>query len=370
MVIGVPKEIKPNENRVGMTPAGVMEFVHHGHEVLVEKGAGVGSGIEDSEYAGAGAKIVNSAKDVFNNADMIVKVKEPQPVEIEMIREGQIIYTYLHLAPDREQTVGLMNKKAIAIAYETIEVEGKLPLLEPMSEVAGKMASIMASYYLAKPYGGRGVLAGGVTGVHSAKFVILGGGTAGLNAAKVASGMGASVIVLDINAERLRYLEDVLPKNCQMIMSNKFAIAEEIKDADAVIGTVLIPGARTPRLITRDMLGIMKNGAVIVDVSIDQGGCVETSHPTTHHDPVYEVDGVLHYCVANMPGAYARTSTFALTNATLKFGLLIADLGWREAAKQVEPIRKGLNVVLGKVTCKPVADAHNLDYTPAEELLK
>ncbi len=370
MIVGVPKEIKPNENRVGITPAGVMEFVHHGHSVIIEKNAGVGSGIEDKDYEEAGATIVDSAKEVFDNAEMIMKVKEPQPVEIEMIKEGQIIYTYLHLAPDKEQTLGLMNKKAVAIAYETIEVDGKLPLLEPMSEVAGKMSAIMAAYYLAKPYGGRGVLAGGVTGVHSAKFVVLGGGTAGLNAAKVASGMGASVSVLDINAERLRYLEDVLPKNCQMIMSNKFAISEEIRDADAVIGTVLIPGARTPRLITKDMLKTMKKGAVIVDVSIDQGGCVETSRPTTHHDPVYEVDGILHYCVANMPGAYARTSTFALTNATLKYGLLIADLGWKEAAKKYEPIKKGLNVVLGKITCKPVAEAHGLEYTNPDTLLK
>ena len=369
MIIGVPKEIKPNENRVGLTPAGVMEFVHHGHTVLVQKGAGLGSGIEDDEFVKAGAEIVDTAEEIFKEAQMIIKVKEPQPVEIEMMQEGQIIYTYLHLAPDRKQTEGLMKRKVVAIAYETIEVDGKLPLLEPMSEVAGKMASIMAAYYLAKPYGGIGVLAGGVTGVHSAKFVILGGGTAGLNAAKVASGMGASVFVLDINVERLRYLEDVLPKNCQMIMSNKFTIAEEIKDADAVIGTVLIPGAKTPRLITRDMLKTMKKGAVIVDVSIDQGGCVETSRPTTHADPVYEVDGVLHYCVANMPGAYARTSTFALTNATLPYGLIIADLGYKEAAKRYKPIAKGINVLNGKITCKPVAEAHGMEYTPLEELI-
>ncbi|WP_022670977.1 alanine dehydrogenase [Hippea alviniae] len=369
MIIGVPKEIKPNENRVGLTPAGVMEFVHHGHTVLIQKGAGLGSGIGDDEFVRAGAKIIDAAEEIFKEAQMIIKVKEPQTVEIDMMHEGQIIYTYLHLAPDRKQTEGLMRKKVVAIAYETIEVDGKLPLLEPMSEVAGKMASIMAAYYLAKPYGGIGVLAGGVTGVHSAKFVILGGGTAGLNAAKVASGMGASVFVLDINAERLRYLEDVLPKNCQMIMSNKFTIAEEIKDADAVIGTVLIPGAKTPRLITRDMLKTMKKGAVIVDVSIDQGGCVETSKPTTHADPVYEVDGVLHYCVANMPGAYARTSTFALTNATLPYGLIIANLGYKEAAKRYEPIAKGINVLNGKITCKPVAEAHGLEYTPLEELI-
>ncbi|WP_035587457.1 alanine dehydrogenase [Hippea jasoniae] len=370
MIIGVPKEIKPNENRVGITPAGVREFSEKGHTVLIEKSAGIGSGISDEEYINSGAKIVNTAKEIFDNAEMIVKVKEPQSIEIEMLKPNQILFTYLHLAPDYTQTIGLKKSGVVAIAYETIEVDGKLPLLEPMSEVAGKMASIMAAYYLAKPYGGRGVLAGGVTGVHSAKFVILGGGTAGLNAAKVASGMGASVIVLDINAERLRYLEDVLPKNCQMIMSNIHTIEEEIKDADAVIGTVLIPGAKTPKLIRKDMLKTMKKGSVIVDVSIDQGGCVETSHPTTHADPVYEVDGVLHYCVANMPGAYARTSTFALTNSTLPFALLIADLGWKEAAKRYPAIKKGLNVVKGKITCEPVAKAHNLEYTPPEQVLE
>ena len=369
MIIGVPKEIKPNENRVGLIPAGVHEFVKNGHEVLVEKKAGVGSGISDEEYIKEGARIVESAKDIFESAEMIIKVKEPQAVEIDMLKKDQILYTYLHLAPDKPQTLGLMEKGVVAIAYETIEIEGKLPLLEPMSEVAGKMSAIMAAYYLAKPYGGKGVLSGGVTGVHSAKFVILGGGTAGLNAAKVASGMGANVCVFDINIERMRYLEDVLPKNCQMIMSNKVNIEQEIKNADAVIGTVLIPGAKAPHLITKDMLKFMKKGTVLVDVSIDQGGCFETSHPTTHQDPVFEVDGILHYCVANMPGAYARTSTFALINATMPFGLLIANLGWKKAALEHNCIAKGINVVDGKVTCKPVAEAHNLEYTPIETLL-
>jgi len=369
MIIGVPKEIKPNENRVGLIPAGVHEFVKNGHEVLVEKNAGIGSGISDDEYVKEGARIVETAKDVFKSAEMIIKVKEPQAVEIDMLKKDQILYTYLHLAPDKPQTLGLMKKGVVAIAYETIEVDGKLPLLEPMSEVAGKMSAIMAAYYLAKPYGGKGVLAGGVTGVHSAKFVILGGGTAGLNAAKVASGMGANVCVFDINIERMRYLEDILPKNCQMIMSNKVNIVQEIKDADAVIGTVLIPGAKAPHLITKDMLKFMRQGTVLVDVSIDQGGCFETSHPTTHQDPVFEVDGILHYCVANMPGAYARTSTFALINATMPFGLLIANLGWKKAAQEHDCIAKGINVVDGKVTCKPVADAHNLEYTPIENIL-
>ncbi len=370
MIIGVPKEIKPNENRVGLIPASVHEFVSNGHEVLIERSAGEGSGISDEEFEKEGARLVDSAREIFDNAEMIIKVKEPQPVEIEMLKEGQILYTYLHLAPDKEQTLGLIKKKVVAIAYETIEVNGKLPLLEPMSEVAGKMASIMAAYYLAKPYGGRGVLAGGVTGVHSAKFVILGGGTAGLNAAKVASGMGASVSVLDINAERLRYLEDVLPANCQMIMSNKVNIEQEIVDADAVIGTVLIPGARTPRLVTRSMLSLLKKGTVLVDVSIDQGGCFETSHPTTHQDPVFSVDGILHYCVANMPGAYARTSTFALVNATTPYGVLIANMGWKRAASECDAVAKGVNVAYGKVTCRPVAEAHGLEYTPIEEVLK
>ncbi len=370
MIVGVPKEIKPNENRVGLIPGSVHEFVKNGHEVIVEKNAGVGSGIYDDEYINEGAKIVESAQEIFDNADMVVKVKEPQAIEIEKLKKGQILYTYLHLAPDFEQTKGLIEKQVIAIAYETIEADGKLPLLEPMSEVAGKMSSIMAAYYLAKPYGGKGVLSGGVTGVHSAKFVIIGGGTAGLNAAKVASGMGASVFVFDINIERLRYLEDILPKNCQMIMSNKVNLENEIKDADAVIGTVLIPGAKAPHLITRNMLKLMKKGTVMVDVSIDQGGCFETSHPTTHHDPVFEVDGILHYCVANMPGAYARTSTFALNNATLPFGLLIADNGWKEAARISEPVKKGINIVNGKITCEPVANAHNMEYVPIDTIIK
>ncbi len=369
MIIGVPKEIKPNENRVGLIPAGVHEFIKNGHKVIVEKNAGVGSGICDDEYKKEGAVIVDESKEIFDNADMIIKVKEPQPIEIDMLKKGQILYTYLHLAPDLNQTAGLIEKGVVAIAYETIEVDNKLPLLEPMSEVAGKMSSIMAAYHLAKPYGGKGVLAGGVTGVHSAKFVILGGGTAGLNAAKVASGMGASVFVFDINIERLRYLEDVLEKNCQMIMSNKVNIENEISDADAVIGTVLIPGAKAPHLVTRDMLKSMKKGSVLVDVSIDQGGCFETSRPTTHADPVFEVDGILHYCVANMPGAYARTSTFALNNATIPFGLIIANLGWKEAAMQYDSIAKGINILNGKITCKPVADAHNMDYVPITEML-
>lgn len=370
MIIGVPKEIKNNENRVSMTPAGVHQFVANGHEVLVQKGAGLGSGISDEEYIKEGAKILHTAKEIFDNSEMIVKVKEPQASEIEMLKEGQILYTYLHLAPDKPQTIGLLNKKVVGIAYETIEVNKKLPLLEPMSEVAGKMAPMMAAHFLAKPYGGRGVLSGGVAGTHTSKFVVLGGGTAGINAAKIAAGLGANVVIMDINLERMRYLEDVLPKNCKTLMSNRYNIINEIKDADAVIGTVLIPGAKAPHLITRDMLKLMQPGAVIVDVSIDQGGCVETSKPTTHEDPVYEVDGIIHYCVANMPGAYARTSTFALTNATLPFGLEIANKGWKKAALENPGIYKGVNVYNGQVTCKPVAEAHDLDYTELSLLIQ
>ncbi|MBZ4643981.1 MAG: ald [Deferribacteraceae bacterium] len=370
MIIGVPKEIKNNENRVSMTPAGVHQFIAAGHEVIIQKNAGIGSGISDEEYIKEGAKIMDTAKEIFDNAEMIIKVKEPQPAEIEMLKEGQILYTYLHLAPDKPQTLGLLNKKVVGIAYETIEVNRKLPLLEPMSEVAGKMASMMAAHFLAKPYGGRGMLAGGVAGTHSAKFVILGGGTAGINAAKIAAGLGAKVVVMDINLERMRYLEDVLPKNCETIMSNRYNIMNEIKGADAVIGTVLIPGAKAPHLITRDMLKLMQPGSVIVDVSIDQGGCVETSRPTTHQDPVYVVDGIIHYCVANMPGAYARTSTFALTNATLPFGLEIANKGWKKAAIDNPAIFKGVNVYDGHITIKPVAEAHGLPYTDLSLLIQ
>ena len=370
MVIGVPKEIKPNENRIGLTPAGVHEFIKAGHGVLVEKNAGQGSGFLDSEFEDEGAKIIDSAKQIFTNSEMIIKVKEPQAEEIEMLIPGQIIYTYLHLAPNRPLTDGLLNKNVIGIAYETIEENGKLVLLEPMSEVAGKIASIMGTYFLAKSYGGKGILAGGVAGVHSANFLILGGGTAGINAAKVAAGLGARVVVMDINLERMRYLEDVLPKNCEMLMSNKVNIENEIKCSDVIIGAVLIPGAKTPKLITKDLLKKIKPGTVLVDISVDQGGCFETSKPTTHSDPVFEVNGIIHYCVSNMPGAYPRTSTFALTNATLPFGLLIANLGWKKACKEYKAIAKGINIADGKVTYKHVAEAHGLKYTPLSEVVK
>jgi alanine dehydrogenase len=369
MIIGVPKEIKSDENRISMTPAGVHQFIENGHEIIIEKGAGIGSGISDAELKQEGAKMLDSAREIFKNAEMIIKVKEPQPIELEMLQEDQILYTYLHLAPARDITTGLNKNKVVGIAYETIEVDKKLPLLEPMSEIAGKMSSIMGAYYSAKPYGGRGMLAGGVAGVHSAKFLIIGGGTAGINAAKIAAGLGARVVVMDVNLERMRYLEDVLPKNCETIMSDKVNLEKELVDADVIIGTVLIPGAKTPKLISRGMLKNMTPGAVIVDVSIDQGGCAETSRPTTHADPVYIINEIVHYCVANMPGAYARSSTFALTNATIPFGIEIANKGWRQAAKENAAIAKGINTACGHVTYGPVAEANNLPYKPLEEVL-
>jgi alanine dehydrogenase len=369
MIIGVPREIKPDENRVSITPAGVHEFVKRGHRVLVEQNAGTGSGFSDAEYVREGAVIINSVRDLFRDAEMIIKVKEPQPSELDLFRKGQVLYTYLHLAPDKELTACLVEKQVIAIAYETIEVDHKLVCLEPMSEIAGKMAAIMGAFYLARPHGGKGILAGGVAGVHSANYLILGGGTAGINAAKVAAGLGARVVVMDINLERMRYLEDVLPKNCEMIMSNKVNIEMELPAADVVIGSVLIPGARAPKLVTREMLGMMAPRTVLIDISIDQGGCFESSHPTTHSSPVFEFDGIIHYCVANMPGAYPRSSTFALTNATLPFGLEIADLGWKAAARGNAAIALGINTADGLVTHRAVAETHDLPYRPIIEHL-
>lgn len=368
MIIGIPKEIKADESRVGLTPAGVNAFVKMGHRVIVEKEAGILSGFQDEEFAREGAVIIDSTADLFRTAEMIIKVKEPQPGEVDMLRDGQILYTYLHLAPEKELTLALLKKKVVAIAYETIEVNGKLVCLEPMSEIAGKIGAIMGAYYLAKPNGGKGILAGGVAGVHSANYLVLGGGTAGLNAAKVAAGLGARVVVMDIDLERMRYLEDVLPKNCEMIMSNRLNLETELAFADVIIGSVLIHGAKTPKLISREMLSEMKPGTVIIDIAIDQGGCVETSRPTTHTSPVYAVDGIIHYCVANMPGAYPRSSTFALTNATLPYGMLIARHGWKEAVRMNASIAMGLNIAEGKVIYRPVAEAHGLPYTPVSEI--
>lgn len=369
MIIGVPKEIKTDENRIGLTPPAVHEFIRRGHRVLVEINAGNGSGIYDHEYTREGATIVKTREEIFLESEMIIKVKEPQLSEVEMLRDGQTLYTYLHLAAEKELTVRLLEKNITAIAYETIEVNGKLVCLEPMSEIAGKISAIMGAYFLARPHGGKGTLAGGVAGVHSANYLVLGGGTAGMNAARVAAGLGARVVVMDINLDRMRYLEDMLPKNCEMIMSNRINIEYELPTADVIIGSVLIPGAKAPKIITREMLGMMTPGSVIIDISIDQGGCVETSRPTTHSSPVYDVDGIIHYCVANMPGAYPRSSTFALNNATLPFGLQIADHGWKQAARNNNSIARGINLAEGAVTYRPVADAHGLPYKKIADIV-
>ena len=370
MIVGVPKEIKNNEFRVGMTPGGAREFIAHGHTVLIEKAAGEGSSFTDEEYAGTGAQLVDTAEEVFARADMIVKVKEPQAVEIERLRPGQILYTYLHLAPDYEQTMGLLGSNAVCIAYETVELPNHtLPLLAPMSEVAGRMAAQVGATYLQKPFGGRGVLMGGVPGVLPANVVVLGAGVVGINAAYIACGMGAHVSVLDINLDRLRYIDELWGNRMRTIYSSKHNIEEAVYAADLVIGAVLLPGAKTPYLITKDMLPNMKRGSVVVDVSVDQGGCIESTHPTTHADPTYFVDGVLHYGVANMPGAVPNTSTLALTNATLRYGLAIADKGWKKAVAEDSALAKGVNVVEGTVTYAEVAEALGLDYAPLETVL-
>jgi alanine dehydrogenase len=365
MIIGVPKEIKDNENRVAAIPAGVQALVARGHKVLVQKGAGGGSGISDQAFEAAGAKIIGTGRQVFKDAELILKVKEPLPPEYDLLRPGQALFTYLHLAPDLELTKALLRRKIVGIAYETVETaDGRLPLLEPMSEVAGKIAAHIAAYYLAKPLGGRGVLLGGVPGVPPATVVVLGGGIVGYNSARVAAGMGAWVYLLDVSPVRLRYLDEVLPENVVTLMSNRMSLEECLRRADALIGAVLIHGAKAPRLVTREMLKLMRPGAVIVDVAVDQGGCCETTRPTTHSDPVYTVDGIIHYCVANMPGAFARTSTFALTNATFPYAQQIADKGWLQAAGENPEIAKGLNVIRGHVTHQPVAIAHHLPYVP------
>jgi len=351
VIVGVPREIKNNEFRVGLTPGGVAEFVAHGHSVLVEKNAGEGSSFPDSEYAHAGATLVDTADEVFAGADMIVKVKEPQPVEIERLRPGQILYTYLHLAPDYEQTMGLIGSGAVCIAYETVELPNRsLPLLAPMSEVAGRMAAQVGATYLQKPFGGRGVLMGGVPGVLPAKVVVLGAGVVGTSAAYVAKGMGADVTIMDVNLDRLRYLDEIWGNSVRTLYSSKHNIAKIVTEADLVIGAVLLPGAKTPWLVTREMLPTMKKGAVVVDVSVDQGGCIETTKATTHADPTYFVDDVLHYGVANMPGAVPNTSTMALTNATLRYGLAIADKGWKQAVlDDAAPLSSGHAAVRGRL---------------------
>jgi alanine dehydrogenase len=371
MIVGVPREVKNNEYRVGLVPAGVHSFVKAGHQVLVEAGAGLGSGISDEEYVKAGGKLVGKATDVFGAADMIVKVKEPLPQEYKLIRKGQILYTYLHFAADEKLTKALLDSHAVCIAYETMTPDGrKLPCLTPMSEVAGRLSIQEGAKFLERPMEGRGILLGGVPGVYPGDVVILGGGVVGTAAAKIAAGMGANVSILDIDLDRLRYLDDVLPPNVTTLYSNPYSIHGALRKADLVIGAVLVPGAKAPSLISRADLSLMQQGAVIVDVAIDQGGCVETAKATTHADPTYIVDGIVHYCVANMPGAVGRTSTFALTNATTSWGVEIAKLGWKEAAKKHPMVKTGLNLIDGACVYKAVADTFaSVPYTPVEKFL-
>ncbi|MEW5722159.1 MAG: alanine dehydrogenase [Thermodesulfobacteriota bacterium] len=370
MIVGILKEIKTEENRVSMTPAGVEIMNQHGHTVLVENAAGQGSGFGDQAFASAGAELVDTPFEIYARADMVMHVKEPQPSEYGLIREDQIVFTYLHLAADEGLTRALMDTNSICLAYETIQkADGTLPLLTPMSEVAGRMAIQQGAKYLEMAQGGHGILLGGVPGVDPGMVVILGGGVVGTNAAKMACGLGAKVYVLDMSLERLRYLSDVMPANCFLLMSSPAAVRDLIARADVVVGAVLIPGAKAPKLISRDMLPTMKRGAVLVDVAIDQGGCFETSRPTTHGDPIYTIDGVVHYCVANMPGAVPKTSTLALTNATLPYAVQIADKGWERAMRENPEIKPGANVIRGKITCRGVAEAFGLPFVPIDTLL-
>ncbi len=369
MKIGVPKEIKTNENRVALTPSSVELLSSNGHTVYVEMNAGIGSGFSDKDYKLAGGEIVADPAKIFGKADMIVKVKEPLPKEYKLIREGQIVFTYFHFAASQELTMAIIDSKCVAIAYETVQDDnGTLPLLIPMSEVAGRMAIQEGARYLEKLHGGKGILLGGVPGVEPASVVIIGGGIVGSNAAKIAAGLGAKVTILDLNLERLRYLDDVMPRNVMTIVSNPSNIRRAISEADLLVGAVLIPGAKAPKLVTRDMLSLMKRGSVIVDVAVDQGGCVETIHPTTHENPIYEIDGVIHYGVANMPGGVPMTSTIALNNATLPYTLKIANHGF-SVAKIDGHIAKGVNIAYGKITYKGVAEAFDLTYTPLEKIL-
>jgi alanine dehydrogenase len=371
MKIGCPKEIKPQEFRVGLTPDAAREATAHGHEVLIEAGAGLGAGFRDEDYVLAGAKILSTAEDVFAEAGMIVKVKEPQAVERKRLREGQVLFTYLHLAPDPEQTNDLLASGATCIAYETVtDRAGGLPLLAPMSEVAGRLAPQVGAWTLQKANGGRGVLLGGVPGVMPAKVVVIGGGVVGTHAGKIAAGMGADVTVLDRSLPRLRYLDDVFGRDFKSVYASAGTTAALVAEADMVIGAVLIPGAAAPKLVSRAQLSTMKPGAAIVDVAIDQGGCFETSRATTHQDPIYEVDGIMHYCVANMPGAVARTSTLALGNATMPFMLALADKGWRKACEDDPHLLNGLNVHAGKLTYEAVGKALGMETIPAAQALR
>ncbi|NLX12166.1 MAG: alanine dehydrogenase [Phycisphaerales bacterium] len=366
MIVGVPREVKPDEYRVGLTPAGTEVLIQGGHQVLVESGAGSGSGLSDADFAKQGATIVEQVEAIWARSDMIVKVKEPQPAEIGRIRPGQVIFTYLHLAADRRLTEDLLGTQCIALAYETVTDHlGRLPLLTPMSEVAGKMSIQEGAKYLERPMRGRGILLGGVPGVEPASVLIIGGGVVGTNAAKVAAGLGARVIIMDVNIDRMRYLDDVMSANVRTVFCDTEMLRYYIREADLVIGAVLVPGAKCPRLVPREMLATMKPGAVVVDVGVDQGGCFETSRPTTHSDPVYEVDGIVHYGVTNMPGAVGRTSTFALTNATSPYIVRLAHEGYKRACAEDRGLAMGINIQEGRLTNQPVAAAFGMNYEPA-----
>jgi len=370
MIIGVPKEIKNNENRVALTPAGAQEMVKRGHTVYVQSTAGVGSGFLDDEYLDAGAEVLPTIEAVYEIAEMIIKVKEPIASEYNLIRKDQLVFTYFHFASSEPLTDAMIKSGSVCLAYETVEKPDRsLPLLVPMSEVAGRMAIQEGAKYLEKPMGGRGILLGGVPGVRPAKVLILGGGVVGTNAAKMAAGLGADVTIMDISLPRLRYLDDVMAANVNTFMSNEYNIRALLDSHDLIVGAVLIPGAKAPHLITRDMLKEMEPGTVVVDVAVDQGGCIETCKPTTHEDPTYVVDDVLHYCVANMPGAVPYTSTLALTNATLPYAIQLANKGWKTACGENEELKKGLNVVAGKVVYKGVSEAFGLEYTPVDDIL-
>ncbi|GAB3516700.1 alanine dehydrogenase [Emticicia fontis] len=370
MIIGVPKEIKNNENRVALTPAGVAEFKKHGHTVYVQSTAGEGSGFKDEEYAKAGATLLATIEEIYGIAEMIVKVKEPIASEYNLIKKDQLLFTYFHFASSEELTHAMIKQGAVCLAYETVEkADRSLPLLVPMSEVAGRMAIQEGAKYLEKPLKGKGILLGGIPGVPPAKVLVLGGGIVGTQAAKMAAGLGARVVIMDVSLPRLRYLSDIMPQNVVTIMSNEYNIREAITEADLIVGAVLIPGAKAPHLITRDMLKTMRPGTVVVDVAVDQGGCIETCTPTTHENPTFIIDDVVHYCVANMPGAVPYTSTLGLTNATLPYAIQLANKGWKKACAENEELKKGLNVVDGKVVYKGVAEAWNLAFESVESVL-
>jgi alanine dehydrogenase len=370
MIIGIPKEIKEEEYRVSIIPAGVRTLTAEGHRILVEKSAGQGSSISDKEYEKAGARIVGTTREIFDQAELILKVKEPLPGEYKLFREGQILFTFLHLASNPQLTSALMESGIVGIAYETVETEGgTLPLLIPMSEIAGKIAAQVGAYYLGKPQGGKGILVGGTPGVAPAQVVVIGGGTVGVCASQVAAGMGAKVTLLELKLDRIRFLEHIMPKNVTLIASNRYNIEKAVREADIVIGAVLIPGARAPKVLSREMVKQMRPGSVIVDVAIDQGGCIETSQATTHGNPTYKVYDVTHYCVTNMPGAFSYTSTFALANATLPYVLEIATKGYRRAIQENLSLLRGVNVVKGKLTYKPVAESQGLRYYPVQEVI-